>query len=70
MAFEIINLLTYLWSVCRRNQFEQSLLLKSWRINFDDIELVNSKGKSKDASVSNATFYNVSHKYSEPFNSL
>jgi len=37
---------------CRRSQFENTLLVQSWRICFDDIELVNSKGKSKDASVS------------------
>ena len=37
---------------CRRRQFENTLLVQSWRIYFDDIEMVNSKGKSKDASVS------------------
>jgi len=37
---------------CRRRQFENTLLVQSWRICFDDIELVNAKGKSKDASVS------------------
>jgi len=38
--------------VYRRSQFENALLVQSWRIYFDDIEMVNSKGKSKDASVS------------------
>jgi len=46
-----VYLLTYVLC-CRRNQFENTLLVQSWRITFDDIELVNSKGKHKDASVS------------------
>ena len=37
---------------CRRSQFENTLLVQSWRIYFEDIEMVNAKGKHKDASVS------------------
>jgi len=41
----------------RRSQFEKGLLVQSWRLSFDEIEMVNSKGKSKDASVSYTAAY-------------
>ena len=37
---------------CRRRQFENNLLLQKWRICFDDIEMINPKGRS-ESSVSN-----------------
>ena len=40
-------------SLYRRSQFENALLVQSWRIHFEDIEMVSSKGKHKDANVDN-----------------